>query len=247
MDYRIGLMLVAFAATGPGCGPSAGDGDSSGGSSTGGQPTTSASAGSVTETSVGDSTGTAVVCEDYFDEVATSPATIEIRNVGAEPLLFNDPCFGFEYVQMMTPSELQWPPDFCSLTCQNAFTEGCIDCGACAEAAYTVVGPGQTLTIEWDGRLFERLVAPVECYDGAPCAPSCQQARAAYEETVTITAEAITQADCMAVLKDPLACQCEAGASGPCEAWGTGMIDPTVQASIDIAPGTSSIVVEIGG
>ncbi len=240
-------MLVALATAGGGCGPSAGDDDTSGESTANATDSTDSSAGSATETSASESTGTALVCEDYFDEVAISPATIEIRNVGTEPLLFNDPCFGFDYVDMTTPSELQWPPNFCSLTCQNAFTDGCIDCGACAEAAYTVVAPGEAIPVEWDGRLFERRTPPTECYDGAQCEPSCQQARAAYDETVTITVEAITQADCLAVEKDPAACQCDAAATGPCETLGSGLIEPTVQAIVDVAPGTTSILVEIGG
>ncbi len=242
---RLTVTLLAGIA---GCGPAVGDGDTSAGSTGSTGEDTGTTAVSVGETTVGESTGGIASCEAFHDEAATSAATIEIRNVGTQTLLFNAPCFGYDYLELATVSELRWPGGFCTQTCEQEFVSGCIVCGAgCAIAAYTVAAPGDVITIEWDGRLFERTNPPASCFESGMCAPSCQQARADYDETVTVTVEAITQEDCLAVETEPGACECDPTDEGPCQAFGSSLIDPTVQASIDVAPGTASIVVEVGG
>ena len=242
------IFALASALAFAGCGPGVGDGNDSGGT-TGDTEDSGTSAPTATDTSGADSTGPFASCEEFFDEAASSAATIEIRNVGTQTLLFGAPCFGLEYLQMTTPSALYWPPGFCTQTCEQEFASGCIVCGAgCAEAAYTLAAPGDVISIEWDGRLFEPRSPPQTCFDFGMCGASCEQARADYDETISLTVDAITQAECLAVETDPTACQCEAGGSTtPCQAYGSTRIEPTLQASVDVAPGTASIVVEIGG
>ena len=244
MDYSWKWAMALALTVAAACGPSAGDDDTNGGSDT---DDTTTGTDTVTATSVGDTTGEPVSCEDYLNEDATVAGTIEIRNVGTDTLLLNSPCFGFEYVELTTPSGLQWPGGFCEQSCQAAFTEGCIVCGGCAIASYTVLDPGASISLDWDGRMLERRTPDAACFEETMCAPSCPQARADYDEPITVTVEAITQQECLEVDEDAQACRCEEGAESPCNAGGSAGIDPTVQTTFEVAPGTTEIVVEIGG
>jgi hypothetical protein len=243
---------VLLAATFGACGPSLG-GDGDGTASSGPSTDTSGatSAGMADDTaSASDTTGAAIQCDAFADETASSgPVIVEIRNVGGQAVLLNDPCSFREYIRLSTSDDVSWPGGFCQQTCETEFGSGCVDCGACAEASYVLVFPGGTLSFEWPGVLFERVAPPAECFEFGPCAPSCLQARTPVRDVVAVEVQAIRVDDCLDSEPEPdVACTCEPGPEGWCETYGSALIDPTVLATGEYVTGSPGpIVIEISG
>lgn len=206
--------------------------------------------GALSEDATADSTGSIAGCGDFEDETPPPVAfAIEIRNVGAEAVLLNDPCNNRQYLQIQTARGWQWPGAFCRDTCQGEFSGGCIDCGACEEAAYTVIHPGATLVVDWIGVLFEDVAPPVECFESGPCAPTCPRARVPGSETLSMVVEAIRESDCVAGDPQPeTSCSCRAGPEGWCLTSGQVALAPTLQATGEFTLGSgAAFVLELGG
>lgn len=197
--------------------------------------------------SVDTSSGGAVSCEGFANEVSSGAVNVEIRNVGDTPLLFNEPCFSDGYVSLTTSAGWSWPSGFCAQTCEAEFLEGCIVCDGCAIAAYNIVAPGDALTVSWSGLLYEQVDPPDECFGGQRCSESCAQARTAVDP-VTVSVEAITQADCLAAEVEPASCDCADPDAPECSNYGSEWIEPTITAEVIWQPGTSGpIVLELAG
>lgn len=202
------------------------------------------------DTSPGD-TSADDACADFDNDDPPPPVTfpIEIRNVGAQPLLLNQPCEAREFVRVSNDEDWTWPGDFCAATCQAQFTEGCWVCGPCFEAYYIVVAPGASLEVDWGGVLFERATPPQACFESGSCGDSCQRARTYAGDALSVAVTAITEADCLAGEPDPeLSCGCEPGPEGWCMTQGQAFIEPTIDVvtQFDRGPG-QALLVELSG
>lgn len=248
------MVVVGLSACGPSLSDDSGSGDGTSASTETSGETTEASAsgamsGAMTATSP-DTTGSAVACEDFDDDIPP-PVTfpVEIRNVGPEAVLLDDPCSSQAYLQIQTAQDWRWPSAFCRQTCQNEFASGCIDCGACEVAAYTVLPPNTSLIVEWGGVLYEDIAAPEDCFEGGSCEPTCQRARLPGSETLSMVVHAITESDCLAADPDPeTSCMCLPGPEGWCQTSGQIEIESTLQATGQFTLDSGeAFVLEIGG
>ncbi|MBL4686214.1 MAG: hypothetical protein JKY37_16595 [Nannocystaceae bacterium] len=257
------MVVVGLPACGPSLSDESGSGDGTSASAeTSGEATEASASGAMSgamtaasqdttpQDTAADTTGSAVACGDFDDDIPP-PVTfsIEIRNVGAEAVLLDDPCFSRAYLQIQTAQDWRWPSAFCRETCQNEFAGGCIDCGACEIAAYTVLPPDTSLIVEWGGVLYEDIAAPEECFEGASCEPTCQRARVPGSETLSMVVQAITQSDCVAGDPDPeTSCTCPPGPEGWCQTSGQIEIESTLQATGEFTfDSGEAFVLEIGG
>ena len=249
----LGLLALAIA-----CGPVVDEPTATGAGSTGGSgestdPDSSESSETRTSGSSSDSgsesSGNPIACEAFHDEAAEgTPVEIEIRNVGTETVLLDAPCFNHDYLGLGTPSGWRWPGGFCSGTCQSVFVDGCFVCDGCASASYTVVMPGASVTVTWDGILFADVAPPEECFEFGSCGDTCPRARLPTAEIVTATVRAITHADCVAMEVDPTVCDCADPLLETCENYGSTYIEPTIMGTATYEPGAPGpIVVELAG
>lgn len=246
--WNLGLFVAAIA-----CGPAVDDPSATGESSTGSSSSDTAQSteeSSGTPTSEGsEDSGSPLSCESFHDEAAEgAPVEIQIRNVGTETLLLDAPCFNTDYLSLQTASGWRWPGGSCTGTCQTVFADGCFVCDGCASALYTVLPPGSTLSVTWNGILYADVAAPTECFPYGACNDTCPQKRLPRAEAVIASIVAISHADCIALEPDPSVCDCADPSGEPCENFGTTYIAPTVSGMAVWEPGASGpMVIELSG
>ena len=191
-----------------------------------------------------ESTAAPIDCSEFDNEAGEGmPISLQVHNVGDEPILLDAPCFAYDWLELTTPSGMYWPGGFCGASCEDVLQYGCFDCDGCATSAYTVIAPGDSTEVMWPGAVFESATPPLECYQFDPCGETCSRLRLP-AETLTVSVEAITHADCVATEPDPSVCDCEA--PGRCENYGSTTVTPTLFGSATFEPGSAGpIVIEL--
>lgn len=166
------------------------------------------------------------------------PVTIRFVNGGERPIVLEARCFPFDYLDVRTDADWQWPAPGCGLTCADVFALGCPFCVPCASGSNTVVMPGGSVETTWPGVLFEPVTPPNECYAMEPCVGGCWRARIEIADVVSATATAISHDACIASAPDPSACSCDDTKALTCETEALGFPGRDLERTALCEPGT---------
>jgi hypothetical protein len=240
-DRWLAWVGCVLAACGPGV---ANEGTSDGSSSRTSEETSVLSTEATAET-----TALPSECDPFADASEPgTPITIEIVNVGDDPVLLDSPCPGFAYLALTTASGWEWPGGFCEHTCEERFSFGCGACGPCPETSYTVVMPGRAAQVEWPGHLYALARPPETCFYETSCTDACPQRRVDLFERIDIAVVAVSYEDCVGTEGDASVCSCADADATTCMRSGTQRIEPSLEGTAIYEPSAPGpIVVEIDG
>ncbi|MEM9694602.1 MAG: hypothetical protein AAGA56_18780 [Myxococcota bacterium] len=135
------------------------------------------------------------LCEGYEDEGLRDTVVIDVVNTSAAPIYFGTDC-GQVFPQVASLDGLSPELEYvawslqCANTCEQLMVEGPLLCGACPELA-RLVGPGESVTVEWAGLAYRQHTVPPECLvEPMVTGPTCPQIVAAPQQRYDVSLEA---------------------------------------------------------